>query len=262
MSDLGTLGGTSSAAFGINALGQVVGSAQTTDGAHHAFLYKDGIMIDLGTLGGGFSRALAINASGQVVGFAYTTAGAAHAFLWQDGVMRDLGTLGGIDTVALDINASGQVVGGAYIHDGETRVGAWLWQNGVMTDLNTLLPPGRDGFLETRPPLMMPAILSAKLPGGNTKVSTSSAPREYPASQVRTRRLQSARRSRLKQRPSPVVDRAAGRDPFSAAAATTTRRRATGETHRCGPAPTWICGTTTAGSSSAGWMALSGSPSR
>jgi probable HAF family extracellular repeat protein len=54
--DLGTLGGTSSRALGINALGQVVGWSELASGAVHGFVYSDGQMTDVGTLGGGWQR--------------------------------------------------------------------------------------------------------------------------------------------------------------------------------------------------------------
>ncbi len=95
VTDLGTLGGLSSQAFGINGIGQVVGAADTGSG-DHPFLYSNGTMTDLGTLGGGGGVAYAINGSGQVVGSAYTAGDAAeHAFLYGNGVMQDLGTLWG-----------------------------------------------------------------------------------------------------------------------------------------------------------------------
>jgi probable HAF family extracellular repeat protein len=51
LQDLGTLGGTGSAALGINASGEIVGKSATTgDLAQHAFLYTNGQMYDLNAL--------------------------------------------------------------------------------------------------------------------------------------------------------------------------------------------------------------------
>ena len=53
MSNLGTLGGTSSYAMAINNSGQIAGfSLVTGDSEENAFLYSNGKMTDLGTLGG------------------------------------------------------------------------------------------------------------------------------------------------------------------------------------------------------------------
>ena len=83
MVDLGTLGGTNSAAFGINDRGQIVGQSQTGAGADRAFLWtvKEG-MVDLGTLGGGSSVAFGINNRGQIVGESQTGLGEYHAIFW------------------------------------------------------------------------------------------------------------------------------------------------------------------------------------
>ena len=83
MTDLGTLGGDYSRAYGINARGQVVGSSDTASGEDHAFLWEKGTMTDLGTLGGDHSDANGINARGQVVGYSHTASGEEHAFLWE-----------------------------------------------------------------------------------------------------------------------------------------------------------------------------------
>jgi probable HAF family extracellular repeat protein len=142
MTDLGTLGGLSSSAYGINDAAQVVGSAATkgpisgTSGATHAFLYSSGTMADLGLLGGySISVATDINDSGQVVGYCTATS-SEQAFLYSGGTMTALGALGGQGSAAYGINASGQVAGGAGTSTGYSH--AFLYSNGQMADLGTL----------------------------------------------------------------------------------------------------------------------------
>jgi probable HAF family extracellular repeat protein len=82
MQDLGTLGGTNSLAFGINASGQVVGYARNADSIFHAFLYANGQMQDLNDLvdlpdGVFLSSAYGINDQGWIVGQASN----GHAYL-------------------------------------------------------------------------------------------------------------------------------------------------------------------------------------
>ena len=85
--DLGTLGGSSSYAFGINNPGQVIGDSLTSSGDHHAFLDTGNSMYDLNSLAsnlGGFSvlsAAFGINDSGQIVGGGLLSNGSSHAFL-------------------------------------------------------------------------------------------------------------------------------------------------------------------------------------
>src|SRR5438874_4675200 len=136
--DLGTLGGTYSAAQAINNSGEIVGESSTASGELHAFLWQDGTMIDLGTLGGTYSSARGINERGQVVGSNTIGSGESRAFLWQNGVLTDLGTLGGrsIGSTANAINNQGQVVGACGTSTGELH--AFLWQDGIMTDLGVL----------------------------------------------------------------------------------------------------------------------------
>lgn len=146
MQDLGTLGGTDSAAFSINERGQIAGMSFTDTTVNPAtgvptldpFLWENGNMLDLGTLGGTIGVAFALNNRGQVVG-ASDLAGdnGGHAFLWdRKGGMQDLGTLGGATGGALSINDAGDIVGGDSLADGSGR--SFLWRHGVMTNLGTV----------------------------------------------------------------------------------------------------------------------------
>ncbi|SRR5258708_6394574 len=118
VTDLGTIGGNLSNAFGINDAGQVVGMSYVTkqNGLTHAFLWSASTGLqDLGTLpGGNSSSANAINNLGQVVGCSTISTNntvPGHAFLWTpSGGMQDLGTLGG-GSCATGINDAGQVIG-------------------------------------------------------------------------------------------------------------------------------------------------------
>lgn len=139
VTDLGTLGGTSSVANAINANGQVVGYSTTASGETHAFLYSGSKMTDLGTLGGSYSTAAAINTSGQVVGSAYGSADTyTHAFLYSAATgMTDLGTLsGGAYSDAYGINATGQVVGQSV--DSTWHSYAFVYSGGTMSYLSSL----------------------------------------------------------------------------------------------------------------------------
>lgn len=136
ITDLGTLGGSYSAALAIDGR-RIVGYSLTAgDEATRAFLYSQGASSDLGTLGGPNSRARDLNGHGQVVGTSDTAGGLPHACLFElaaNGAVTgrvDLGELGGGYSHAMAINEEGEVVGTS---DGR----AFRWRSGEgMVDLN------------------------------------------------------------------------------------------------------------------------------
>jgi len=109
--NLGTLGGSYSAALAINNLGVIVGESSTGAGLTHAFRFENGVMTDLGTLGGGTSQALAVNDAGVVVGWAETSNGELHPAMFKDGAVIDLGQPGCPQGAANAINEAGTICG-------------------------------------------------------------------------------------------------------------------------------------------------------
>src|SRR4051794_39733917 len=94
ITDLGTLGGTSSKANGVNNAGQVAGESFTSSGVRQAFLWTPGgtggvpsnpQMRDIGNLSGhATSLAYGINASGQVTGISFPASNPNNglAYVW------------------------------------------------------------------------------------------------------------------------------------------------------------------------------------
>jgi probable HAF family extracellular repeat protein len=137
-----------SAAAGINAVDQVVGSP--------AFVWKSGTLTMLPPLAGaqGGAGANAINISGQIVGWSGVAGSSdAHAALWSGSgaAATDLGLIGGIAyNQATAINAAGQIVGNADPHCSPcANPVPWLREpGGALRDLNTLIPAGSGWTLE------------------------------------------------------------------------------------------------------------------
>jgi probable HAF family extracellular repeat protein len=141
LTDLGTLGGPSSAAFA-SYYGTVVGQAQTASLQTHAFRFDNwtasgpGPLVDLGTLGGTFSAAYGTDGS-SIVG-ASTRAGSSrvHAFVYASGTMSALPVDAGGDSAARDVLYE-QIVGYACTAGNASCRAFWV-KEGASTTLPSL----------------------------------------------------------------------------------------------------------------------------
>ncbi len=112
VTDLGTLGGTSSMATGINDSGVVVGLSQVAPGSTRVDFFRShsGRLTDLGVFNPNLSLSddVKINNRGDIIGFELSNGDAA---LDREGKMIDLGSLAGFGSVARALNNSDEVVG-------------------------------------------------------------------------------------------------------------------------------------------------------
>jgi probable HAF family extracellular repeat protein len=176
LTDLGTLGGTYSYAFGINNAGEVAGAAATPGQigglAQTAFVWFRGHMRNLGTLGGKNSAASGVNAWGEAAILsetsdqdpdgedvcAFGTHAQCHAAIWNGRELIALPSLrGGRNAFAINVNDRGQVIGSSEngVRDSTcssgtpnqvTRFEAVLWQSNGKPQELLPLPGDTVGF--------------------------------------------------------------------------------------------------------------------
>ena len=149
MEELRTLGGPSSAAFGVNADGSVaVGWSLTSLGSQHAVLWEGSkSIIDLGTLGGQNSWAYGVNADGSVVVGVSEKAGFGRAFRWTEKTdMQDLKALlenAGVDMTDIDlldatgVSDNGHFIVGTGSFSGQQRAYIVCYDDGTTAGLTT-----------------------------------------------------------------------------------------------------------------------------
>lgn len=139
---LESLGGPYSTGLAINAAGVVAGSAQASNGARHAAVWRAKQPRDLGLLGGGdYSSARDINDRGDVAGEANMVPdGKPQAFFWHAGKMQQLPRLpGGTTCSAQAINNNGVMIGSCDQPNGLGH--GVIWRNGSVEDLGIIGEP-------------------------------------------------------------------------------------------------------------------------
>jgi probable HAF family extracellular repeat protein len=141
ITDLGTLGGVHSVAFGINNdadVVHVVGWSHTASDVAHAFVWTaPGPMIDLGTLGGSFSQALDVNNHGQIAGYSTDAFNQRWPVVWTNTAgtwtIENLGgvrgtccpSASGINNGTAGDPATVAVVGGGRVSSDESHAVVW-----------------------------------------------------------------------------------------------------------------------------------------
>jgi len=143
VTNLGSLGGRSAVAMGINDAGKIVGySTLLGETQTQAFIYQGATMTRLQSLPGTIeSYAYDISNTGYVAGTAVTNL-PARPVLWYNGTARQLPIPAGARAGAANaVNDSGRAVGTVELNLATGSFAAMLWQSGLMIDIGNLGGP-------------------------------------------------------------------------------------------------------------------------
>ena len=136
----------STAANGINNLGQIVGSFNTSPGGNglHGFLDTNGVFTTLDVPGSPLAKAteaLGINDAGQIVGDNFLQGSGTVGFLYANGIFSTILVPGTSFNAAVGINDSVQIVGDYFTSTGQH---GFLYMNGTYSTLDY---PGASGTM-------------------------------------------------------------------------------------------------------------------
>jgi probable HAF family extracellular repeat protein len=142
MTDLGTLGGSSTTAIAMNDRGQIVGTSATGNTRFpHPFLWDRGTMVDInGADSTWISTPLWIDSEGEVAGRMDSwVIEQTRTFFWEHGRWTDLGRLdpSSDETWPQAVSSTGVIGGSELIHRSPWQ-SAWVWTRGTMTAIPEL----------------------------------------------------------------------------------------------------------------------------
>jgi probable HAF family extracellular repeat protein len=105
-------GAVATRAFGINAVGEIVGSYTDATGTTYGYLWSKGNVTQIQFPGAISTEAWGINPQGDIIG-RYRRAGVANTFgfLRSDGVFTDISVAGHLHTLPIKISPSREIVG-------------------------------------------------------------------------------------------------------------------------------------------------------
>jgi len=104
-------GAQSTAIYGVNNAGAMVGSYVDSSGVRHGFMLSGGKVTKLDDPKGTDTYCFAINKAGSIVGYYATSSHNAQAFLYQKGKFSDIGPAGSTGSQGIGINDHGDVNG-------------------------------------------------------------------------------------------------------------------------------------------------------
>ena len=104
-------GAQSTAIFGVNNAGVMVGSYVDSGGVRHGFRLSRGKVSTIDDSKGMDTYCFAIDKAGTTVGYYVTSTFNAQAFLYEKGKFTDIGPAGSTDSQALGINDHGDING-------------------------------------------------------------------------------------------------------------------------------------------------------